>query len=506
MNIAIIYPPIKKNDEYPLLTQNRQFKYSNSLEVRIYPVVMGYLATMLKNSNNEVLFLDGINLRLSFNKFNKKLYNFKPDIIVIESKAPIIKYHWKYINKLKIKLPKVKIILTGDHPSFFPEESLNNSTVDYVIKGGDYDFIINDLVKDLKRKTKTIPGGIYYKKGKKIINSGNPKEYNMDNLPLIDRKLSRWDIYGEAYLYHPVAYIMSGRGCGGSNSEKNYKTNRKPKEKYYTKMPGLCTFCIWQYALWKVKARLMSPEKVVDEIENLVKNYNVREIFDDNESGGIWNYKWLQDFYKEMKKRNLTGKVILSSNARADSLTDKTCQLLKKLKYRLLKIGVESGNNKTLKILKKDESVQEIIDGIKRAKRYGLIAMLTTMVGYPWENEKDTYQTYKVTKEIMLYKTHFGDSLQSSIIIPYPGTPLYKEAIKNKWFILNPKNYEKFDMANELLKTQINSTKWCKKIWRIHLHPLFLIKSFLSLRRWQDIKLAFTGLFSLFGHLRDYKK
>ncbi|MBU1075814.1 MAG: B12-binding domain-containing radical SAM protein [Spirochaetes bacterium] len=506
MKTAIIYPPIKKNNEYPLLTQNRQFKFSNSLEVRIYPVVMSYLATMLKEKGHSVLFLDGINMRLSFQKFHDLLDDFKPEVIVLESKAPLMKLLWNYIKEVRTRYPDSKIILTGDHTSCYPEESFKNCPADYIIKGGHYDFIITELMECLGKKSKRLPPDVYYKKKNKLLFSGTGKEYDLDRLPLIDRDLTKWDIYGEAYLYHPVGYIMSGRGCGGSNSFKNFRSSKLRKGKYTTKMPGLCSFCVWQYALWKVSAHLMSPVKVVDEIENLVKNYKVKEIFDDNESGGIWNTEWLKDLYKEMKKRNLLEKVILSANARADSLTDEVCRLLKKLNFRLLKIGVESGNDKTLSILKKDETVEEIKEGIKRAKRYGLIAMLTTMVGYPWEDEKQAQKTYEVTKEIMLYKTHFGDSLQSSIIVPYPGTPLYNDAIRKKWFIVDPKDYEKFDMAHQILKTPIDTAKWCKKIWRIHLHPLFLLKSFFSLRKGQDIILAIRGLISLLGHLRDYEK
>ncbi len=505
MKVAIIYPPITNNKEYPLLTQNRQFKYTNSLEVRIYPVVMSYLATMLKNDNNDVLYLDGINLRMSNEKFEKKLISFNPDFIVLETKAPIIKRHWEYINNLKNKLNS-KIILVGDHIVFFPEESLEKSRADFTINSGDYDFIIRDLIRFYNKKNDKLPAGVYFKEDNKIKSTGFAKLYELDELPVIDRDLTKWDIYGEAYLYHPVAYIMSGRGCGGSNSEKNFKSNKKNISQYETKMPGLCTFCIWQYSLWRCSARLMSPAKVADEIENLVVNYKIKEIFDDNESGAIWSLDWMREFYNEMEKRNLIGKITISSNARADSLTDETLKILKKLNYRLLKIGVESGNNKTLKILKKDETVEEIVEGIKRAKRYGLIAMLTTMVGYPWETEEDTKETYKVTKEIMLYKTHFGDSLQASIIVPYPGTPLFNEAKKNNWLLFDEKDYEKYDMAHQILKTEIDTEKWCKKIWKIHLHPLFLIKSFFSIKKFSDFKLAIGGLISLFGHLRDYKE
>jgi hypothetical protein len=60
-------------------------------------------------------------------------------------------------------------------------------------------------------------------------------------------------------------------------------------------------------------------------------------------------------------------------------------------------------------------------------------------------------------------------------------------------------------MAHQILTTKIDSEYWCKKMWRIHLHPLYLLKSFFSLRQIGDIKLALRGLVSLLGHLGDYK-
>lgn len=39
--------------------------------------------------------------------------------------------------------------------------------------------------------------------------------------------------------------------------------------------------------------------------------------------------------------------------------------------------------------------------------------------------------TFKLVKELMIYKTKVGNSLQTSLIIPYLGTSLYFEAIEN---------------------------------------------------------------------------
>jgi len=486
MKIAIVYPPFNRGNEYPLLSQNRQFRYSNSKEIRIFPLIPASAATLLKTKGHEVFFLDGINLRQTKEEFTKRLLEINPDIIALETKAPVVKIHWDYINQTK-KLTKSKFVLFGDHVTYFPEESLENSEVDYVIVGGDYDQGLLNLVESLEKKEK-LPEGIWIKKNGKIIPNGKvPQIKDLDEIPFIDRELTNWQAYGEAYLYQPCAYILTGRGCGSNTCEKRG-----------------CTFCIWQDALWEKTARLRSPKNVIKEIKELTQRHGIKEIFDDNEGGAIWDKEWLKEFYEEMKKEGLIGKVYLSTNARADSLDEETCILMKKAGFRLLKIGLESGNNETLKKINKQETIEEIIKGIKNAKKHGLIVMLTSMVGYPWETEKDVNQTYMVAKKIMRYKTHLGDSLQSSVIIPYPGTPLYEQALKNNWFVVDPKEYELFDQTRQILKSPINTQKWCKKIWSIHYDPIFVSKTILSIKSKEDLKLLSRGVKSVLGHLKDY--
>ncbi len=103
----------------------------------------------------------------------------------------------------------------------------------------------------------------------------------------------------------------------------------------------------------------------------------------------------------------------------------------------------------------------------------------------------------------MLYKTKAGDSLQASVIVPYPGTPLHREAEREGWLLFDDA-YEKYDMSPPVLKTSIDTTLWCRKMWRIHYEPAFLLKTFLSIRSFSDISLLLRGVKSLLGHLRDY--
>lgn len=486
MKVCIAYPPITRNGKYPLLGQNRQFRYSSSEAVRIYPVVPATAATLLHQNGYDVKFLDGINNRMSMDVYKKVLNDFDPEMIVIETKTPIIKQHWKYIDEIKDNSDLITV-LVGDHVSAYPEESFNNSKVDYVITGGDYDAALLNLCRHITDNHE-LNGGIWFREDGRVKNSGKPVLVNdLDTLPFIDRDLTGWETYGEAYLYKPCTYIMTGRGCGGGPHGL-----------------GKCSFCSWQHNLWNCTARLRSPGNVAQEIEQLVTRYSIKEIFDDNEGGSVWNKTWLKEFYLEMESRGLLGKVMLSTNARADTLDPETCGLLKQLGFRLLKVGLEAGNNKTLQKLNKGETIEDIIKGVKNAKDCGLIVMLTMMVGYPWEDLDDVRETYLTARELMLYKTRFGDSLQASVIVPYPGTPLYDEAVKNQWFAVDPLDYSKFDMSQPVLKSEAPSQEWCDRMWGIHKEPVFIAKSLLTIRSINDLKLAYIGYRSVKGHKKDF--
>jgi len=180
---------------------------------------------------------------------------------------------------------------------------------------------------------------------------------------------------------------------------------------------------------------------------------------------------------------------------------------MKRAGFRLLKVGLESGCDETLKRVNKYETVAQIRQGVKNAKDAGLNVLLTIMVGYPWETEEDAQATFKLAKELMLHKTHVGDSLQASVIVPYPGTPLYFEALKNNWFQIDPSDYEAFDMSQPPLKSPIGAqktTELCDRLWRIHLHPLFMTKTLASISSADDFRLLWQGLKSLTGHIRDF--
>jgi len=491
MKIAVAYPPFSEQGKRPLLGQNRQFRYSSSSEVRIYPMLPALAATWAAKNGHDVLWLDAQNdPELTDGEYEKRLDDFRPDLLLMEIKAPIANRYFRYVQELKEKRPETKVALCGDHASFFPREVMEKSGADFVLVGGDYDFLFSRLADSLAGRNGDLPGGIWYRKDDGEIHStGEPALLeDLDRVPFIDRDLTRWEIYGEAYLRKPATYLLSGRGCKG------------------TRGISVCTFCIWQHALWRRTARLRSPANVVAEIKALVEERGVREVFDDNESGPVWDQDWLREFHRLMKKEGLVGKVSISANARSDLLTKETCKLLKETGFRLLKVGIESGSPRILKeVIRKKETVEEIKQGIKNAKDQGLVVLMTNMVGYPEETMEEAEATYRMAKELMLYKTHAGDSLQASVLVAYPGTPLWWEAKKKGWFIVDPDDYESYRMDRVMMKTDIPALDLCNRLWRIHLHPKFILRSLVTARSLADLNVLWTGFKSLIGHLKDFR-
>ena len=487
MKIAFAYPPYTKNGHYPNLPQNRQFIYTASNEVRLYPVVMATAASWLKKNGHQVLWLDGITRRLATVEFRRCLREFKPELIVLETKTPVMTRVWAEVHRLKKENPEVKVVLVGDHATMFPQESFNRCQVDWVVAGGDYDFGLVGLVDHLVTGAKK-PAGVFYRTKRGVNSVGVFKRQSLSNLPQIDRELTRWRDYGEAYLFQPCAYMMSGRGC--AITKKNC---------------GACTFCVWEHALWGCQARFRTPEAVGREVAELYR-LGAKEVFDDAESGALFDTDWLTRFGKVLKKEGVLGKVVISSNARADQLTKARCRQLKKLGYRLLKVGLESGNDETLKRINKKETIAQIKQGIKNAKDAGLRVMMTIMVGYPWEKEAEIKKTYRVARELLDYKQRAGDCLQASVVVPYPGTPLWRQARTNGWLLVAEDDYAAFDMTKIILASPVPPRSWCQRIWGLQSRPQFIVRSGLTVRNPEEFWVLMRGARSLVGHLVDFKK
>ncbi len=470
----------------PLLSQNRQFQWFNE-PTYIYPCVPAYAATLLDQAGHEVIWDDGIAEQKSYGEWLRSFEKNSPDLIMIETKTPVVKNHWKIINDIKQISPDVKVILVGDHVTALPEESFHYSKVDYVLTGGDYDFLLLNLTKYLEGKTELEPG-IWYKKDGMVKNSGAFQlDHDLNTLPFIDRDLTKWLLYSEKngnFKETPGAYTMIGRDC-------------------WWRKNGGCTFCSWP-TLYP-SYRMRKPELLIDEIGMLIEKYKVKEIFDD--TGTFPVGRWLRNFCEMMIDKGYNKKINFGCNMRFGALKTDDYKLMRKAGFRMLLFGLESASQRILDEINKGVMVEEIVNSCRKAKEAGLTVHITVMFGYPVVTREEELQTYRLAKRLM--ESGYADTLQSTLLMPYPGSKLYEMAVKKDWLRYSPGEWERWDMSEPILKNNDISPKeikqLCNETYRLFLSRRYVLRKLLSIRSFEDLKFAFHGVHKIIGHIKDFE-
>ncbi len=483
MKILITYPPLESDKGVPLLSQNRQFQWFNN-PTFIYPVVPASAATLLKSKGYDVLWFDAIAERKTLNEWMRYIETEKPDIIAIETKTPVVKKHWKIINLVKEKFSEIKFVLMGDHVTALPLESFENSYVDFIITGGDYDFLLLSLIEYISGKNKTLEKGIYYKENDKIINTGLfERKFDLNTLPFIDRDLTRWELYAYNngnYKRTPGTYIMAGRDC------------------WYHQ----CTFCSWTTIYPQFNKR--SVENVLDEIGFLIEKYKVKEIMDDTGTFPVGD--WLSEFCEGMIRRGYNKKVSIDCNMRlGKAITFEQMKLMKRANFRLILVGIESANQETLDKVKKGENIDEMVENVCLMRKAGLYPHITIMFGYPWETEEYARKTLKLGRKLLIKNIAY--TMQATIVIPYPGTPLFEECKKNG--LLKTLDWDRYDMREPIMKSPMSDEimmKYVQGLYSVAFNPEFLVRKFLSIRDFEDLRYFVKAGAKVFGHIFDFKK
>ena len=452
--------------------------------------------------------MDCIAEGIPYNRFLEIIQQERPDFIAFETKTPVVKQHWRIINDIKVQsiygrryAPRPigrpgappsagtvpLIVLFGDHVTALPEESFQNSQVDFVLTGGDYDFLLLNLCNFVNGQRATGNGqqnlepGIYYRENGQIKNTGKFQlNHDLNNLPFTDRDLTKWQLYAYKngnYKRRPGTYIMSGRDCWW----------------------GKCSFCSWPTLYPKFRSR--NPNNVLDEVGQLIGKYGVKEIMDD--TGTFPAGAWLGEFCEGMIKRGFNKKVYFDCNMRFGALTEDYFALMKKANFRLLLFGLESANQNTLDRLNKNCKLEKIIEDCKIATLAGLYPHITIMFGYPWETYEDALNTLKLGK--WLLKKGYAYTMQATLVIPYPGSPLFEECKQRGE--LKTFDWDRYDMKEPVMSSAIPDDKirgLIQGMYKVSFSPEFALRKLFSFRDKDDLRYSVRAARRVFGHVLDF--
>ena len=349
--------------------------------------------------------------------------------------GPQIKYALEASRFVK-ENSNIPVIWGGVHASLLPEQTIKNKYIDIVMKGeGDFSFL--EIIKAIEKgKSLRQIKGIYYKENGEIKKT-KEKELirNLDELPDYPYKLINLEnYYGFNVGYGKSITLMTSRGC-----------------------PYRCAFC-YNTVYYKNTWRGMSAKRTLELIKRIVKDYNVKSIFfqDDNFCANVKRFEEIVDgILKEgiKIKWGLLGARINTLKQMSDELLQKAV----KSGCMDIDVGIESGSERILKLISKDVNTQEVMEVNKRLAKYFDKMKYTFIMGIPTETKEELLQSIKFSLRLSEENTHVLPLF--FIYSPYPGTKLYDLAVKMGF--KEPKSLEEWAGIN--YETAYLNAPWLSK-------------------------------------------
>ena len=318
-----------------------------------------------------------------------------------------------YMVADKIRKAGVPVIMGGAHVTFMIEEALEHA--DFVIRGeGEIALMAFVDAWEKGDDFKNIPNLSYKKEGKPIHNPKGPAITELDQLPFPDFKLLNFN--HNQIAGHTTIPVQTSRGC-----------------------PFNCSFCSVT-GMFGRKYRFRSTQNIIEELRIYSNKKNHIFFYDDNFAA---NHKRLKTLLTAMIREKF--KFTWSTQVRADIYKNRELvKLMHKAGCRVLYIGLESVNPRSLKAIEKKQTVAEIKTAVKVIQRNGIHIHGMFIYGF----DDDDWSTVKKTVK---FATHAGlTSTQFLILTPLPGSKFYNKMTSEKRLLF--KDWTLYDAHHVVFK------------------------------------------------------
>ncbi|MCK4351969.1 B12-binding domain-containing radical SAM protein [candidate division WOR-3 bacterium] len=319
------------------------------------------------------------------------LHEWQPDIVGIS--VMTAKYtSAKIVSELVKEYRKDCVVIWGGpHPTVAPEDILRECQVDFVVRGEGEDTVCELIDLLAGYTTVEIIDGISYKRREKVIHNRNRELIKeLDELSFPARHLL-WR--QEAYPPAAFGHLEAARGC-----------------------PYRCTFCNTQ-AIWGRRVRKRALKNVIKEIKEIQNLYKTILFHFVDESFTI-DRNYVLGLCRKIRDEKLDISWVCTT--RVDRIDDDLLREMKQANCNAISVGIESGSQRMLKLIKKDISIDKIKTATNLLVKNNIDWHAYFMIGFPQETENDLQATIKMMREIT------PSTFTLSIYTPYPGTELFQ--------------------------------------------------------------------------------
>lgn len=328
-------------------------------------------------------------------------------------------------RKIRAMAPEVPIVWGGYHPSLFPEQCCESEACDIVCVGqGDVTF--KKIVESLAAggPPAEVPGCAYWTADGIVVNEARPVININEVLPI---------------PYH----LLDVNRAIELNQRQNQEKIRTTEFHSSQGCPGKCGYCA-DAQLFKRRWTGLEAERVVAEVANLVKTYNLDQV-NFSDANFFANQKRVQAICQGFIDSGLNIRWVAS--ARPDTFhrfKPETFELIRESGCKRIIVGAESASEPVLELICKGATAEDHLKTARACRDYGIGGTFTFITGFPHPPGTPAQETTQDLLDFIQRLKQIHPDIRTKIFVftPYPGTPLYDLSVK--YGMIEPRSLEEW--------------------------------------------------------------
>ncbi|MCH8209425.1 MAG: radical SAM protein, partial [Nitrospinae bacterium] len=324
----------------------------------------------------------------------------KPDVVGISIGTPIqLMSGTTFAQLIKRKYPDIHITVGGNIITRLKDE-LSKKKVFFekvfdsmICYEGEHSLVWLVEALDAKRPLSEVSNLIYMDESGEVIVNKKLHTEDVSQLPIPDFDGLPWELY---FAPEKLVPYLGTRGC------------------YW----GECTFCD-HGAGYIDRFRAKHPDQIVEELAQLKKKHNARHfLFTDESFPPALFIKLPQLMIEANLDIYWTTLIRFESQLVAPEIWDAAA----KSGCRTLYFGLESANERIIKLVKKDTKIDVAINNMEQARRVGIWSHVMGFFGFPSETQEEAEDT----RRFLLDHQDIIHSVEIYFFVLYKHAPVFK--------------------------------------------------------------------------------
>lgn len=435
MKICLINPSVidEKKNASPLSTRNKYFINPYNLA----HLGLGYIASVLEKNGYPCDVFELPVEQCTIYEFINRIISSKYDFVAISTYYYNVRNAMRIAAKIKKNNNKTFISLGGFLPTLSFESLLLSGIPADCCCIGEGEYTTLELVKAIEKGVnwKNINGLAYIENGTVVRTKPRKLIEDLDELPYPVRPFVRKRM---------IAAIVTSRGCY-----------------------GVCNYCGIREFMEQCegkKYRRRRPECVVDEIEHLIRKYDVKYIVIND---GLFHFsskegqRWFDTFERLIIERNINVSFLCDFRANEIVAYPDIVKRYKQIGLYNVNVGVESFVQRHLDFYGKGTTVEQNVRAVKILEENEINYTIGVLIFNPITTLEEVIEYCRVTREMNFYQKEYSIIRPLSVgsrVIATTGTRLFDYVVDNGLYENNAFNYHFEDSRMELCYELI--AKW----------------------------------------------